>query len=185
MLVASLFRDSACLLVQEGLVNPIPLSDVNKALIEGHRVDEATWPEQSRLWHSDSDLMPGMWTMPNEYGLLPRMRLLEGWNPDVNHVAPPFHPTCLSTRSNDPRFNLTPTANYDWEDWTHQDYPDKPYLVARRPGAQVSFELETNVGWIKMYSLRSRDFGLGSVKCWADEALDRAVRVDGWWDNEA
>lgn len=185
MLVASLFRDAACLLVEEGLTEPIPLIEVNAALEQGNQVDQSDWPEQTRVWHRDSQLMPGMWNMPNEYGILPRMGILEGWNPDLNHAVPKYHPTCLSTRSSDPRYGLNPTSNYDWEDWVHPDYLDKPYLVAKRPGAQVSFDLETSVGRIKMYSLRSRTFGLGTVRCWVDDALDQAVHVAGYWDNDA
>lgn len=185
MLVSSLIRDVACDLSNEAPEDPILAKHVQDALLSQGEVDQSTWPTQSRLWYREQELMPGMWTMPSEYGILPRMRILEGWNPNLEHAVPPFHPTCLSTRSTDPRFNLTPTANYDWDAWTHEDYPDKPYLIARKPGAQVSFELETNVGWIKMYSLRSRSFGLGTVKCWVDDALDRAVKVEGWWDNDS
>ncbi|OCF40181.1 hypothetical protein I317_06005 [Kwoniella heveanensis CBS 569] len=148
------------------------------------------WPEQSHAWRKNpaegeeiGELMPGMWTTPVEYGLMPRIRVLNGWNPNLDFVVPPFHPTCLSTRAKEPQFNLTPSANQDWEYWVHPEHLDKPYLVARVPGARVSFELETSVGLVKMYSLRSKTFGLGSVKCWADDEVDKSVRVDGWWDN--
>jgi len=152
--------------------------------------EQAMWPEQSRAWRQNPSegeevgtLMPGVWTTPLEYGLLPRMRVLNGWNPDPNNIVPPFHPICLSTRSKDLRFNLTPSTSEGWGPWVHPDYLDKPYLVARSPGATVSFEMETTVGVVKMYSLRSMTFGLGTVECWADGEKARAVKVVGWWDN--
>lgn len=193
MLLASLVRDVACHMPFNTIDTQ---ADVFLANPEAEAFDdtiariEADWPRESRHWRlksneegSKEQFMPGMWSMPFEYGLMPRMRVLEGWNPNLDHVTPPFHPTCLSTRAVEPRFNLTPTESYDWQHWVHADYPDKPYLVARRPGAVVSFELETRVGWIKMYSLRSKTFGLGTVKCWVDDEIDRAVEVVGWWDN--
>lgn len=70
-----------------------------------------------------------------------------------------------------------------WNHWVHPDYPDKPYMVARNPGATIKFEMETQVGWIKMYSLKSKSFGLGTVKCWVDEDMDQSVKIEGWWDN--
>ncbi|RXK39296.1 hypothetical protein M231_03375 [Tremella mesenterica] len=155
MLLASLLRDAAC----DMLLDPVDDQEVGA-------------------------LMPGMWTMPYEYGQLPRMRVQDGWNPNLDHFVPPFKPICLSTRSSDPRFNLTPTYTDGWEHWVHPDYRDKPYIMATEPGSRVSFELETNVGVIKMYSLRSRTFGLGTIVCWVDDDVDKGVTVTGWWDND-
>ena len=195
MLLASLVRDVACQMP----TNPPTYSPVANVELTNETVttfdmrlavQQKEWPEAARYWRLPStddsvgQLMPGMWSMPFEYGMMPRMRVLEGWNPNLDHVVPPFHPTCLSTRSKEPRFNLTPTDSYGWESWTHPDYPDKPYMVARKPGAVITFELETQVGWIKMYSLRSKTFGLGTVKCWVDDEIDRAVHVVGWWDKD-
>lgn len=185
MLLASLVRDVACQMPPHTEAT----HDLSLLDAEDLAAQQESWPEASRYWRlpssedGEGQLMPGMWSMPFEYGMMPRMRVLEGWNPNVDHVVPPFHPTCLSTRSTEPRFNLTPSEAYDWEHWTHPDYPDKPYMVARNPGAVIKFELETQVGWIKMYSLRSKTFGLGIVKCWVDDEIDRAVHVVGWWDN--
>lgn len=125
---------------------------------------------------------PAIW--PEEYGQLPRLRVLQGWDPDVEHVVPPFHPTCLSTRSKIAEYNLTAISSRGWEHWVHPDYQDKPYLLAREPGATVTFRLPTSVGVVKMYSLKSRTFGLGSVECWADDERSRAVRIDGYWDKD-
>nr|XP_019009028.1 uncharacterized protein I206_05668 [Kwoniella pini CBS 10737]OCF47809.1 hypothetical protein I206_05668 [Kwoniella pini CBS 10737] len=153
---------------------------------------QSTWPEQSRSWRKKPDegkavgeLMPGLWSTPVEYGILPRLNVLGGWNPNLDAVVPHFNPTCLSTRAQQPQFNLTPSWNDgQWEYWIHPEHLDKPYLVAREPGATVKFQLETNVGVVKLYSLKSRSFGLGAIECWADEERDKAVIVDGYWTNE-
>ncbi|ORY32861.1 hypothetical protein BCR39DRAFT_522172 [Naematelia encephala] len=207
-LVASLIQDVACTMLAEDNFHVLPRADaelssgpvvdsapeqdvdfaaaLDKVLVE----QQSTWPEQTKSWRKQpaegeqvGELMPGMWNTPLELGVLPRMRALDGWNPNVAHSVPPFHPTCLSTRSTLPEFNLTPSANEGWEFWTHEEHLDKPYLISRTPGARVSFELDTNVGVVKMYSLRSKTFGLGIVECWADDDRDRATKVDGWWDN--
>ncbi|WWC65517.1 uncharacterized protein I303_108135 [Kwoniella dejecticola CBS 10117] len=153
---------------------------------------QSTWPEQSKSWRKNpsegqevGELMPGLWTTPVEYGILPRLNVLGGWNPNLEAVVPHFNPTCLSTRARQPQFNLTPSWNDGrWEYWVHPEHRDKPYLVAREPGATVKFKLETNVGVVKLYSLKSKSFGLGAIECWADDERDKAVVVEGYWTNE-
>ena len=203
MLIASFFRDVACeMLVEEDFSSGISeavresnvadvVEDLDVTAFEALLAEEqAAWPEQSRSWWAAgvkgedvATLMPGMWTTPLEYGLLPRMRVTDGWNPDPAHSVRPFHPTCLSTRSNDPKFNLTSSTDSGWESWVHPDFLDKPYLVSRVPGSKASFEMATSLGVVKMYSLRSTTYGLGTVECWADDDRSRAVKVVGWWDN--
>ena len=187
MLIASMIRDAACAMDESDSsthgTSAKPKDVVDKDAQDAVAVAEAGWPAQAHSWEQDGEVMPGIWMGPNEYGQLPRMRILEGWNPDANHIVPPFHPTCLSTRSHDPRFNLTPAVAEGWVHWTHPDFLDKPYLVSHQPGSRVTFRLETNVGVVKMYSLRSRTFGLGTVECWTDNERHKAVRVEGYWDN--
>ncbi|WVQ77182.1 hypothetical protein IAR50_006865 [Cryptococcus sp. DSM 104548] len=209
MLVASFFKDVACemfaeptfsvqpspsfpLLLSQAMSQPPQTSDPAEADAEDEkrRLQEALWPEQAKSWRRPvkegeevGELMPSLWSTPQDYGILPRLRVLEGWNPDTAYATPPFHPTCLSTRSKEPRFNLTPSYNDGWEYWIHPEHLDKPYMVAREPGARVSFELETAVGVVKMYALKSKTFGLGTIECWADEERDKAEKIVGWWDN--
>ncbi|KAK8870123.1 hypothetical protein IAR55_000693 [Kwoniella newhampshirensis] len=213
MLVASFVKDVACqMLSEEDFSVPAPEVDEEISLLsaitniyaidEGQTVEDAqaqdehlvrqqtSWPDQTKSWRKGAtaeqpigELMPGLWTTPVEYGMMPRMRILNGWNPDPNFIVPPFHPICLSTRAREPRFNLTPSANDGWDYWIHPEHLDKPYLVGRVPGATVTFELETNVGLVKMYSLKSKTFGLGTIECWVDEERDRSAKVIGWWDN--
>ncbi|WRT69354.1 uncharacterized protein IL334_006338 [Kwoniella shivajii] len=210
MLVASLIQDAACTMLSENdFFVPHPSTEASGLSILGDVGDEKTlssdqariqdqhlaeiqssWAEQSRSWRerpSEGDqvgkLMPGMWVTPAEYGMLPRMRVLDGWNPDTSSIVPPFQPTCLSTRAKQAQFNLTPSYNEGWEYWIHPEHTDKPYLVAKEPGATVSFELDTNVGVVKMYALKSKTFGLGDIECWADDEKHKSTKVTGWWDN--
>jgi hypothetical protein len=205
MLVASLVQDVACNMLAEDdfVVHPsqsepqrtmtLPQGMTNESEEFADTVSyQTTWPSQARSWLKDPaegeterEIMPGMWNTPLELGAMPRMRVLAGWNPDINHVVPPFHPTCLSARSTDPKFNLTPASSEGWEYWVHPDYLDKPYLVATVPGSRVEFELDTLVGMIKVYSLRSRTFGLGTASCWVGNDVDLAVTVDGYWESDA
>lgn len=92
----------------------------------------------------------------------------------------PLKPQCFSTRST--LHPLAPIESHGWSLWSPVETPDKTYLMADQPGATVVVEIETRLGDIKMYSLRSRHFGLGSVECWVGTRRKDAVRVDGWWD---
>ena len=89
---------------------------------------------------------------------------------------------CLSTDAHEPRYNMTPTKSEGWEYWIHPDHLDKPYLRATQPGAWAEFEFETSLGVVKVYSLKSRTFGLGDVECWVDGEREKGVRVEGYWD---
>lgn len=151
---------------------------------------QTAWPDKARSWRLDPTdnypagrIMPGIFNNPREYGILPRLKVLDGWNPSLDVAVPPFHPVCLSTRSNDPAYNLTPTATEGWAHWVHPEHTDKPYLVATKPGSWATFELGTGLGVVKVYSLKSKTFGLGNVQCWVDDEKDRLVLVEGWWDN--
>jgi hypothetical protein len=151
---------------------------------------EQGWAEQTHAWREKAQntqvgqLMPGMWMGPSEYGKMPRLRVLEGWNPALDHATPPFHPVCFSTRSKDPQFNLTPDATKGWQHWVHPDFADKPYFMSNTPGSTFSFHFETSLGIVKLYSLKSKTFGLGTIECWADAERDRAVKVQGYWDSD-
>jgi hypothetical protein len=151
---------------------------------------QSAWPERSRSWRLDpSDanpagrLMPGIFNNPHEFGILPRQKVLDGWNPSLSNVVPPYHPICLSTRTTDSAYNLTPIATEGWAHWVHPDFTDKPYLVARKPGSWAKFELETSLGVVKIYSLKSKTFGLGNIQCWIGDDRQQSVEVEGWWDN--
>lgn len=196
MLVAAFVRDVACDMVSD----PAFVVSSNSPKLPPHVEDTAnvlnpiqiSWPERSRSWrldpsdeHPSGQLMPGVFQGPGEFGILPRQRVLDGWNPSLDNVVPAFHPVCLSTRTTDPAYNLTPIATEGWAHWVHPEYTDKPYLVATKPGSWAKFELETGLGVVKIYALKSRSFGLGSVSCWIGDERDQAVVVDGSWDQDA
>lgn len=164
-------------------------SQMTEELAELSRL-QASWPEKARSWPADPNdkhpagyILPGTFNSPYELGILPRQTVLDGWNPSLDHSVPPFHPICLSTRTTDPAYNLTPIATEGWSHWVHEKFQDKPYLVARKPGSWAKFELETGLGIIKVYALKSKTFGLGNVRCWVGEDEDQSVEVEGWWDN--
>lgn len=151
---------------------------------------QMAWAERTRSWRQDpsdvnpaGQLMPGVFNTPQEFGLMPRLKVLDGWDPSLDHVVPPFRPVCLSTRTTDPAYNLTPTSTEGWSHWTHPDFTDKPYLVATVPGSWAKFELRTALGVVKVYALKSKTFGLGNVECWIGDDRDHSVEVEGWWDN--
>lgn len=150
-----------------------------------------TWPAGALSWpvHPSPEfpsgrLMPPMLNTPAEFGALPRMGVMQGWNPNLDHFLPPFKPMCLSTDAKEERYNLTPTRSRGWEHWVHPEHLDKPYLVAKKPGSWVEFEFETSLGVVKVYSLRSRTFGLGDLECWVDGDKDKARVIEGYWDKD-
>ncbi|BEI93318.1 uncharacterized protein CcaverHIS019_0509460 [Cutaneotrichosporon cavernicola] len=124
--------------------------------------------------------MPGFWSRPAELGMLPRINGMEGWNADVSHRVPEFHPTCKSTHSDKTEFQLRPIhMDPQWDYWVHPENSEKPYYVSKVPGAKVKFEIGTSVGIVKIYSLFAQDLGFGKCKCWVDNAKDVGKIIDG------
>lgn len=128
--------------------------------------------EEPRTWNG---VWPGEWTM----GQIPRLRMLQRW--DDTARTPPLEPQCFSTRST--KYPLTPRINTGWSFWHHPDNPQKVYFKADQPGSRFTYDIETRLGTIKMYSLRSKTFGLGSIECWVGDDKGNSVRANGWWDN--
>jgi hypothetical protein len=58
---------------------------------------------------------------------------------------------------------------------------DQNYIRATKPHATIGFKFTTSLGTVQLQYLRSAIFGLGSVKCWIDEDVERAVNVIGYW----
>jgi hypothetical protein len=79
----------------------------------------------------------------------------------------------------------TPSVeNQGCPQWKDPSRGSQPYLVADIPGSKVVFDIEVgNGGRAEMYSMRSKGFGLGMVKCWMDEKAGQGVTVVGYWDN--
>ncbi|BEJ13252.1 hypothetical protein CspHIS471_0304260 [Cutaneotrichosporon sp. HIS471] len=165
---------------------------------------EADWSTEEKTWmepyqppkddtkgeegeHKKTYRRPGMWQRRVEHGLVPRMEFLAGWNPDPNYRRATSRPTCYSTKATEARFNLTPSYADGWEFWLHPDHNDKPYVIAREPGARVTFEIPVHAGTIKMYYLRSERMSLGKIRCWIDDdeaAGKEGILLNGWWKRD-
>lgn len=182
----------------DGLYGDVPAA---LASLEANwAAEEKTWVEEyvppkpkegeeksAPIEHKASYRQPGMWTRPVEYGLVPRMEFLAGWNPDPNYRRAISRPTCYSTKATEARYNLTPTFTDGWEWWQHPDHNDKPYIIAREPGARVEFEIPVHSGTIKIYYLKSERMSLGKVRCWVDDGEKEGkegVVLNGWWKRD-
>lgn len=63
----------------------------------------------------------------------------------------------------------------------HWNWKEKHYLIADTPGSRFTVKLTTTVGNIEVHYLRSYQYNLGSAKCWVDDEVDKAMRLDGYW----
>lgn len=61
------------------------------------------------------------------------------------------------------------------------NWKEKHYLVADVPGSRASFNLSTSLGKIELQYLRSYQYHQGSAKCWIDDEVDKAIKLDGYW----
>lgn len=78
------------------------------------------------------------------------------------------------------------------------NWGEKRYLIAKKPGARISFPFEVKAkpiiipgespqgeGWVKIGHLRSNVLHLGSVDCWVGrEGESEKTRIDGWWETK-
>jgi hypothetical protein len=55
------------------------------------------------------------------------------------------------------------------------------YLRATQPKSRLGIPFTTSLGTVQLHYLRSAIFGLGSVKCWVDEEVEKVVVVEGFW----
>jgi hypothetical protein len=58
---------------------------------------------------------------------------------------------------------------------------DQNYIRSTKPHSRIGFKFTTSLGTVQLQYLRSAIFGLGSVKCWVDEDVEKAVNVIGYW----
>lgn len=85
----------------------------------------------------------------------------------VSPILPLFKAPILTSKYHSAR------RNWNWK--------EKHYLISDTPGSRITFKLTTTVGNIEIHYLRSYQYNLGSVKCWIDEDVDKAMRLDGYW----
>ncbi|QRW05670.1 capsule structure designer protein [Ceratobasidium sp. AG-Ba] len=109
---------------------------------------------------------------------MPRLRLFQRYV--RGERVPPIKTTCLTTRSK--THPLKPIRQTGWSDWA---WKEKAYVIAKEPGARVTFAINAGpTGLIRISYLKSKTFGLGSVKCWVDDNEGAARRIDGWWNED-
>jgi len=84
----------------------------------------------------------------------------------------------MGSKKNPPQF----LVNEGWAPWS---WKDKHYLVAKQPGSKISFEVDlVAMGVVLIYYQRSRTFGLGDLKCWIDDNVDKAEIFSGYWEED-
>ncbi|WVO17581.1 hypothetical protein L204_105278 [Cryptococcus depauperatus] len=105
---------------------------------------------------------------------MPRIQLNMKYNKDL--TLPPIKPQCFSM--NGKKHPLVPFENKGWNKW---NWKAKNYLVSSVPGSRVKFRLHPTIGNVEVHYLRSYQYKLGSVRCWVDEEVDRAIKLDGFW----
>ncbi|CAE6469557.1 unnamed protein product [Rhizoctonia solani] len=121
---------------------------------------------------SSKGFLPTLDTMEQ----VPRLRLFQHYEPQVR--VQQVQSTCMSTRSKNNPLRLSSTAG--WFEWA---WKEKTYLIAREPGATVTFDIHVGpMGVVKLEFLRSNTFGLGFVRCWVGEDNGGGVEIDGYWD---
>ena len=98
---------------------------------------------------------------------------------DTDSQTPALRPDCFSTDGN--IHPLEPKENGGWRPW---NWKAKKYLIADVPGAWFTVPFHTSFGSVELYYLRSREFGLGSISCWVDDARWDNKRADGYWNLE-
>jgi lysophospholipase L1-like esterase len=58
---------------------------------------------------------------------------------------------------------------------------EKFYIAADEPGAHVTFSINTNKGNVYIHALKSNQFNLGNVWCWADDNKQKGRELSGYW----
>ncbi|CEL58275.1 hypothetical protein RSOLAG1IB_03021 [Rhizoctonia solani AG-1 IB] len=121
---------------------------------------------------SENGLLPTLDTMEQ----VPRIRLFQHYEPDIR--VKQVQSTCMSTRAR--KNPLKPSSTTGWSEWA---WKEKKYLLARTPGATVTFDVHVGpMGVVKLEYLRSKTFGLGFIRCWTGEGDNSGVEIDGYWE---
>ncbi|KAG8968937.1 CRISPR-associated endonuclease/helicase Cas3 [Tulasnella sp. 419] len=116
-------------------------------------------------------LLPKYSTMED----LPRLRLYAHYN--QTETTPDINPTCMSMNSKN---KLKPVENKGWVEWS---WKDKPYLVGKKPGDKITFEVQIHsLGAVIMSYLQSKTLGLGRLKCWLNDNVAGARYISGYWN---
>jgi hypothetical protein len=110
-------------------------------------------------------------------GEVPPQRVFGKFTP--GKVEPILKPFCRTTNSD--TFPLLPKDNHGWREWSSS--PEKKYWIADEPGSKISFPFTTTQGNVILQYLRSREFGLGNIRCWIDDTEDSTTKyIEGYWN---
>jgi len=135
-------------------------------------------PDYSPWLPAPEDFLP-VQDISGEY--VPRISLFDKYETDT--FLKDFEPSCMTTTAAKHPLVTVPELSHDFEYWTQPTNQGKIFLRATKPGAVAAFKLKTNaVGRMRVTYLRSKDYGLGSVLCWADDLRSEATRLDGYWN---
>lgn len=149
-------------------------------LVSSYLAQQKCFMDNGRELSAASD---PLWINENDIPLQP---IYGSYNPDKpTSRAPLIQPKCDSIDSQ--RHPLVPSSSTDWEKWVQpggkmgDPNQHKSYWRSSKPGAQISFQVETTIGDIMIYYLRSKSYGLGDAKCWIDDASNKAVKIVSYW----
>lgn len=59
---------------------------------------------------------------------------------------------------------------------------EKYYIASDTPGSLITFSIEANQGSVYMYILKSNQYNLGNVWCWADDNKNAGKELAGHWN---
>ncbi|KAM3581089.1 hypothetical protein VKS41_006534 [Umbelopsis sp. WA50703] len=63
-------------------------------------------------------------------------------------------------------------------DWKKEKY----YIASDKPGSLITFSIEASKGSVYMYILKSNQYNLGSIWCWADDDKNSGTELSGHWN---
>lgn len=55
------------------------------------------------------------------------------------------------------------------------------YIRATRPGSKFGIKFTSSLGSVQLHYLKSAIFGLGTLRCWVDDDVEKAMDVPGYW----
>ncbi|GMK58995.1 hypothetical protein CspeluHIS016_0700100 [Cutaneotrichosporon spelunceum] len=94
-----------------------------------------------------------------------------------------LRPGCASVDSVSSPLVPLASETKGWELWEQPGTGgEKKFWRATEVGAQITFEINLQVGYVDAYFLRSPKNKLGGVECWMDGDAHKRDYIDGYWD---
>ncbi|BEI82030.1 hypothetical protein CcaverHIS002_0211900 [Cutaneotrichosporon cavernicola] len=95
-----------------------------------------------------------------------------------------LRPGCASVDSKTSPLQPVLSETKDWELWEQPGTKgEKKFWRATEIGAQITFEVNLQVGYVDAYFLKSPKNKLGAVECWLDDEKEpkKIDRLEGYW----